>query len=175
MGRAEFNQGSINIAYGRDHITGYFLTITDRRLSADLQASAEVKSIAEKVEKQQKFGGYFDLHTGFSGFGFQVGIETLSYFWKKYDIPEEDIARAKRGENVPAPKVPFKMPPENADKASTRLDATPKTNDPKSLCMACGKSTTQKCSRCGAFWACSPEHAKVVCTKVSYSHIITPI
>jgi hypothetical protein len=27
------------------------------------------------------------------------------YFWEKYDIPGEDIARAKEGENVPEPKM----------------------------------------------------------------------
>ncbi|KAE9404189.1 hypothetical protein BT96DRAFT_917126 [Gymnopus androsaceus JB14] len=161
MGRVVINQGSLNIAYGSDHATGYFLSVSDTRLQHRSGAPAEVNEIAGLVEEKQGYGGYFDLHTGPVGFGFKATLETLVYYWGVYGVPKNDIERARRGLEVPGPATT------DQDYYKSRISQNPPPTQPsgKNLCLACGTPTTRRCTNCGAFWACGPEHAKQAWSK----------
>ena len=99
MGRATIEEGPITIAYGWDHMTGYFLSVTDSRLFFDHEnAKEEVNNIVQKVTGM---AGYFDLHTTPPGIGHLVHLKTLLEFWKRYGVPEAHIHRAQLGQGVP--------------------------------------------------------------------------
>ncbi|KAE9409148.1 hypothetical protein BT96DRAFT_984884 [Gymnopus androsaceus JB14] len=101
MGRTKINQGPISIAYGSDQITGYFICVKDTRLEYSPNVPPGVDKVVELVEQKQGYGGYFDLHTGLQGgFGFQVSLETILYYWEKYGVPKKDIEMARKGGDV---------------------------------------------------------------------------
>jgi hypothetical protein len=99
MVRKEIKQGAIEIAYGSDHMTGYFLSVYDKRLSYKTGISPAALSIIEKVNPDQG-GAYFDLHTADFGFGQKVDKPTLIYFWRAYGIPEQDIEKVNKGQQL---------------------------------------------------------------------------
>jgi hypothetical protein len=99
MGRTELVQGHIKIAYGLDHMSGYFLAVVDERLSYKTDIPKNVLSVIEKVNPDQG-GAFFDLHTGPIGFGHRVDLKTLLYFWKAYDVPAKDIETARKGQEL---------------------------------------------------------------------------
>lgn len=99
MGRHEIKQGPITIAYGKDHVTGYFLSVIDERLSWSSDASKQVNDITEKVNPDGG-GCYFDLHTGSFGFGHKVDVPTILYFWKVYGVKEEHLEMARKGNEL---------------------------------------------------------------------------
>ncbi|EIM82655.1 uncharacterized protein STEHIDRAFT_63561 [Stereum hirsutum FP-91666 SS1] len=96
MGRHQIEQGSITIAYGKDHVTGYFLSVIDERLSWSSDATTQVNEITEKVNADGG-GGYFDLHTGLVGIGHRVDVATILHFWKVYGVKEEHLEMARKG------------------------------------------------------------------------------
>mmetsp|Transcript_5112 Transcript_5112/g.7909 ORF Transcript_5112/g.7909 Transcript_5112/m.7909 type:complete len:175 (-) Transcript_5112:62-586(-) len=94
--RFTIQQGSIRIAYGFDHISEYFLAVTDSRLKWDESASAEVNSVCEAVFESGE-GSLFNIHTGFGGFGRRVSRETMGEFWKRYSVRPEHVEDVLNG------------------------------------------------------------------------------
>ena len=101
--RKEIKEGYINIAYGHDHVIGYFLSAVDTRLQFQPDAPTEANKIASQVDEKQGYGGYFGLHTGMHGFGFRASVDTLIHYWTLYGVPKDDIERARKG--LPISKV----------------------------------------------------------------------
>jgi hypothetical protein len=100
MGRHELDpKNSISVAYGHDHATGYFLSVTDHRLAWSSNASKAINAITEKVNPDGG-GCYFDLHTGPMGFGHKADVQTLAHFWGKYGVPQEHIQMALQGKSL---------------------------------------------------------------------------
>lgn len=90
MGRKEILEGPITIAYGTDHISGYFLSVKDERLYDSGDSTDEVNKVCLNVTKG---GGYFDVHTGIAGFGQHVSRGAMLAFWKRFGVPQTDIER----------------------------------------------------------------------------------
>jgi hypothetical protein len=57
----------IRVAYGFDEVSEIFLSVYDKRLEWQENASEEVNKIAESLGSEDGSGGYFDLHTGLIG------------------------------------------------------------------------------------------------------------
>ncbi|GBE78626.1 hypothetical protein BKA93DRAFT_203494 [Sparassis latifolia] len=96
MGRHVIEQGAIEIAYGTDHATGYFLSVVDARLAWSEDATDAVNAVAEGLCAHGG-GSYFDLHTGPGGFGRKVDVATLMTFWQRYGVPAQHVQLAKLG------------------------------------------------------------------------------
>jgi hypothetical protein len=79
------------VAYGTDPVTGVFLTAYDKRLETKEKATGEVNAITTKIGVQDGGGGYFDLHTGKTGFGFKVSNAAMRVFLARYGVPEDKI------------------------------------------------------------------------------------
>jgi len=90
-------QGAIEIAYGWDPVTGYFLSVIDQRLAWSANGSDAVNDVTEKVNPDGG-GGYFDLHTAAIGFGHKVDRSTLVYFLEKYGVPAVDVGKVRKGQ-----------------------------------------------------------------------------
>ncbi len=91
MTRFEHRTGHINVVYGLDHTTGYFLAIEDGRLTFQEDASDEVNAIVHKIGIKDGGGSYFDLHTGDMGFGMKVSKATIIEFYKRYNVDQAFI------------------------------------------------------------------------------------
>ncbi|KAL1731551.1 hypothetical protein EV714DRAFT_271581 [Schizophyllum commune] len=100
MVRCEMKEGEhITIAYGSDECIGYILSVYDDRLETPgTDTSDEVYDICEAVEPCGT-GCYHGLVTGI-GIGKRVSKATMEYFWKLYGVPESQIQRMRRGEEV---------------------------------------------------------------------------
>ncbi|KZW00706.1 hypothetical protein EXIGLDRAFT_695199 [Exidia glandulosa HHB12029] len=99
MGRSERKDGYQKIAWGSDHVTGYFLSVYDTRLSYEAGITPSVLATIEKVDGTQG-GCYFDLHTGPVGMGHQVDVKTLVVFWRKFGVGEGDYVSARNAEST---------------------------------------------------------------------------
>ncbi|KAK7680585.1 hypothetical protein QCA50_016367 [Cerrena zonata] len=117
MVRIEICEGKITIAYGQDHVTGYFLSISDERLWDSADASDEANAIAFKVTNG---AGYFDLRTAPMGFGHRVELNTLLEYWKRYGVPDLHIQRAQRGEDLEDPVNVGNSNQQDANKGSKK-------------------------------------------------------
>ncbi|KAI9834715.1 MAG: hypothetical protein M1826_000118 [Phylliscum demangeonii] len=71
MVRHEFSQGSIRIAFGLDHITGYFISVYDERLAINKAEGGDFDEIRKGISLSGD-GAYLNAHTGPVGFGKQV-------------------------------------------------------------------------------------------------------
>ncbi|KAG0232834.1 hypothetical protein BGW42_007843 [Actinomortierella wolfii] len=94
MVRHEKTQGLIHIAWGYDDpLQGYFLTITDYRLSWMLGAGEKVNEIANKVSFDGG-GHYLNLNTyPYFGFGYKVSEEVLFTYMRRYGINPHRIGK----------------------------------------------------------------------------------
>ncbi|KAK0236717.1 hypothetical protein EDD85DRAFT_770995 [Armillaria nabsnona] len=99
MTRYTIEQGSIEIAYGADEITGYFLAVVDQRLMWKQKASKAVNGTVEKVDAGGN-GSYFNLHTGAGGFGFRVSKEVIAEFMQRYGVPEDKLKLVRAGKDL---------------------------------------------------------------------------
>jgi hypothetical protein len=99
MGRHDIQQGAIEIAYGWDHATNYFISVVDKGLSWSEDSTSEVNAVVEAVSADGG-GGYLDLHTGPFGFGQKVDIATILSFWEAYGAAAEHVKSAKQGREV---------------------------------------------------------------------------
>ncbi|GAB7342579.1 hypothetical protein MBLNU457_g0755t1 [Dothideomycetes sp. NU457] len=86
--RTEMQQGEIQIAYGRDRATGFFLAVYDARLAWSLHNSAALNAICNGIAESGS-GCYLHAHTGHIGFGPRVSIVTMKELWRKYGVSEE--------------------------------------------------------------------------------------
>ncbi|PBK92476.1 hypothetical protein ARMGADRAFT_1013084 [Armillaria gallica] len=99
MTRYTIKQGDIEIAYGTDHVTGYFLSVVDQRLRWKEGAS---EAVNDTVEKLDALGlGYFNLHTGaLGGFGFLVSKDVIAEFMQRYGVPEDKLKLVRAGKDM---------------------------------------------------------------------------
>ncbi|KAK0463030.1 uncharacterized protein EV420DRAFT_1151037 [Desarmillaria tabescens] len=98
MTRYTIEQGDIEIAYGTDRATGYFLAVVDKRLMWKTSADA-ANEVAKKIDAGGN-GSYLDLHTGESGFGFRVSKEVIAEFMQRYGVPEEKLKLVRAGKGI---------------------------------------------------------------------------
>jgi hypothetical protein len=91
MTRFEIEDTHTTTAYGTDPVTGVFLSVYDKRLAYDPNASKEVNAISEQIGVQDGSGNYFDLHTGKQGFGLRVSNATMRVFLARYGVPQDKI------------------------------------------------------------------------------------
>jgi hypothetical protein len=89
--RFEIEDEHTIVAYGTDPVTGVFLSVSDKRLAVDSNASDEVNLVAQQIGVQDGSGNYFDLHTGKQGFGFQVSNAVMRVLLARYRVPEDKI------------------------------------------------------------------------------------
>ncbi|KAJ7598139.1 hypothetical protein C8J56DRAFT_848140 [Mycena floridula] len=104
MTRFTIIQGAIEVSYGLDDITGYFLSVVDTRLSWDDSATTPVVKKSNEIrEKIAADGGgsYFELQTGRMGLGHQVDREVIAGFMKQYGVPEAHVTLVKAGKELP--------------------------------------------------------------------------
>ncbi|KAF9185269.1 hypothetical protein BGZ51_002744 [Haplosporangium sp. Z 767] len=101
MVRYEKDEGDINIAWGYDEPQcGYFLTVVDRRLEWQAEASKDVNQICEEVSLSGG-GSYFNLNTySIGGFGFRVSEATIFAFMRRYGIDPTEIDDSERRTKV---------------------------------------------------------------------------
>lgn len=99
MGRHELKDGHIGIAYGWDHVTGYFLTVLDNRISYQNNMPDTILKVVEKFDAEQS-GRYVDMHTGPVGYGHRVDVATMMYFWRQYGAKEEHVKLALAGKEL---------------------------------------------------------------------------
>ncbi|KAG0242951.1 hypothetical protein BGW41_003116 [Actinomortierella wolfii] len=94
MVRHEKTQGLVHIAWGYDDtLQGYFLAITDYRLSWMPGVGENVNEIANKVAPDGG-GHYFDLNTyPHSGFGYKVSEEVIFTYMRRYGINPHRIGK----------------------------------------------------------------------------------
>ena len=81
MDRHGIQQGAIEITYGWDHATGYFISVVDKRLFWSEDSTSGINAVVKAVSADGG-GVYLDLHTGQSGCGKKVGIATILSFWE---------------------------------------------------------------------------------------------
>ncbi|KIM78598.1 hypothetical protein PILCRDRAFT_11064 [Piloderma croceum F 1598] len=96
MGRYNIQQGAIEIAYGWDHVTGYFISVVAKRLSWSENSTSEVNAVVEAISADGG-GSYLDLHTGSFGFGQKVNTATILSLWDAYGAAAEHVKSAKQG------------------------------------------------------------------------------
>jgi hypothetical protein len=80
MGRVVIEKGPIEIAYGLDHATGYFISEYD---------------VSGEDERP-----IFDAHTGPGGLGIGVNKSTMMEYWMNYGVRLGHVQAAWRGEEV---------------------------------------------------------------------------
>jgi hypothetical protein len=97
MTRHELVDGHISVTYGCDHVTGFFLSIEDRRLRYESSADKAVNDVTESIGIKDGSGSYFDLHTGPAGFGIKVTNTVYAEFLRRYGVPTEHVEMAKKG------------------------------------------------------------------------------
>ena len=114
----------ISIAYGSDDSTDYFLSVFDKRLKYDSNASDEVNKVTEKIGVCDGGGSYFDLHTGHVGFGHKVSKATMGVFLKRYGVSEKRISDLFSGKTIGSP------------------------------CRVCKNLTTKMCAKCHQVFYC---------------------
>lgn len=66
MVRFEYDDNSINVAYGADVVSGVFLSVSDRRLKSPESDLDEVKAVSNKIDLNDgnRAGVYLSLYTG---------------------------------------------------------------------------------------------------------------
>lgn len=86
------------VHYGKDRVSGFFISITDDRLCGDRTfAGIDTKVLDSDVlgkiagMPDGDSGHYLQAHTGPSGFGHKINVTTMKYLWKQYDASDEDM------------------------------------------------------------------------------------
>lgn len=88
--RQELGQGPIHVAYGQDQITGFFIAVSDDRLTVTSHEAEDWTRFCEKINATGS-GAYLHAHTGREGFGGKVDIKTMFLLWQKYGAQEEHL------------------------------------------------------------------------------------
>ncbi|KAL7572483.1 hypothetical protein ACA910_000311 [Epithemia clementina (nom. ined.)] len=141
MPRFTIEGDPIRMAYGFDKRSGVFLSVYDKRLKYNSDASREVNKVTEAIGVKDGGGSYFDLHTGRHGFGLKVDDKTMATYLQRFGVPPSNIAL-----------LPLKLSGSYWDKIKTHEERdTP-------YCALCHKvSTAKKCSKCQVVSYCSRE------------------
>ncbi|KAL1754299.1 hypothetical protein FB107DRAFT_275863 [Schizophyllum commune] len=98
MVRCEIRQGSTEVAYGFDPVIGYFFSVCDSRIAYRSNSTAEVNTTCEEIDASGS-GAYVSLTTGM-GIGKKVSKDTMAVFWERFDVPQSQIERMRRGEVI---------------------------------------------------------------------------
>ena len=132
MPRFEIKGDPISIAYGvcEQISSGVFISVYDRRLETDSNASDEVNQVAFDVGVHDGGGSYFDLHTGQTGFGKKVSKDTMRVYLLRYGVENKRI-----------------------DELFTWWYGKPIG----STCSVCYKEDTKTCAKCHKMFYCSKE------------------
>lgn len=126
------------MAYGYSELSGVFLSVFDKRLMYDENATKEVNAVSEAIGVKDGGGSYFDLHTGLAGFGFKVDDKTMATFLKRYGVTDEQVR-----------SLPLQLEIE-----ATHVETVRSPGE----CDVCGcDNSTKKCSACRKVNYCSKE------------------
>lgn len=91
MTRTEFYQGAIRIAFGLEHATGYFLSVTDTRLQRYSGDGEAFNRPCGDISAAGK-GIYLQVHTGILGFAStRVDMACMKELWRLYGVSEDRI------------------------------------------------------------------------------------
>jgi hypothetical protein len=96
MPRSELSQGDLLIAFGHDHVSGYFLSVYDLRLRYNEDNSDELNTLGEQTSPDGS-GCYLNVHTGSGGFGSRVSIATMRDLWSRYRVSPEGLQALSEG------------------------------------------------------------------------------
>ncbi|KAF9201720.1 hypothetical protein BGZ49_008073 [Haplosporangium sp. Z 27] len=92
MVRQEKIEGTFHISWGYDAaLFGYFLTVADKRLEWNIEASEEVNLISSKI-CEHGGGCYLELNTyPTGGFGHKVSKDTIFTYMKRYGVNPPEV------------------------------------------------------------------------------------
>lgn len=93
MPRFAIEGDPIRVAFGYDDPVGVFLSVYDKRLGYDPNATSNVNAVTEAIGVHDGGGSYFDLHTGPTGFGIRVDDKTMATYLKRYGVTQEQIEK----------------------------------------------------------------------------------
>lgn len=98
MTRKEYSQGSIQIAFGYDSITGYFISVYDARLQVNKEDGTDFDDIRYAISPDGS-GAYLAAHTGSQGIGKRVSHSAMEKLWESYEVGDEGmrLLAEKRG------------------------------------------------------------------------------
>jgi len=88
MPHFELSQGDLLVAFGHDHISGYFLSVYDLRLQYSADNTDELNTLGEQISPDGS-GCYLSVHTGSRGIGPRVNIATMRDLWTRYRVSPE--------------------------------------------------------------------------------------
>ncbi|KAJ3027659.1 UNVERIFIED_CONTAM: hypothetical protein HDU68_003364 [Siphonaria sp. JEL0065] len=103
MVRHEIEQGPIKIAYGKDMVTGLFLTVHDSRLcfaniddsthlhNTDFAHNNPAEATTDEINYTRLEGIYLQLRTNENGFGKHVSIPIMKTYMERYGVPTKQI------------------------------------------------------------------------------------
>lgn len=81
----------IRVAFGFADGSGVFLSVYDKRLEYDPNATGQVNAVTESIGGLDGGGSYLDLYTGLTGFGQQVDHNTMATFLRRFGVADEQI------------------------------------------------------------------------------------
>lgn len=132
MPRFTIDGDPISVAFGYEDDPGLanvFLSVDDKRLEYDGDASEAVNAVTQKVGVGDGGGSYFNLHTGRFGFGIQVDDKTMEVYLKRFGVPQEQIDALP----LQVPKSSWAL---RASEARSLRTSAPRTG----ICAVCCKS-----------------------------------
>lgn len=137
MPRFTIEDGPISVAFGYEDdpwLAGVFLTVCDKRLEYDGDASKKVNAVSSHVDSSGS-GFYLSLNTNAMEIGLHVDDTTMAVYLKRYGVSQHQIDR-----------LPLQVP---------KLAVAPSSsNSPR--CSLCRKpSARSRCSKCKSVLYCS--------------------
>lgn len=91
MARFELQQRPLKVSYGRDKATGYFLQVMDARLMSQQDASDDVNAVTSSFFSGKGTRIYFDVNTGWIGFGRKVRSDAMVVFFRRFGVSEKSL------------------------------------------------------------------------------------
>lgn len=96
MVRNECSHGNIQVAFGHDKFTGYFISVYDTRLQGDEDDGSDFDDIRYAISADG-CGAYLEAHTGSQRIGRRVIYGTMQKLWRSYEVGEEGMALLAKG------------------------------------------------------------------------------
>jgi hypothetical protein len=125
--------------YGFDEFHGVFLSVFDKRLKYNSEATAEVNRVTESIGVNDGGGSYLDLHTGQTGFGRKVDDLTMATFLKRYGVTDHQVS----------------MLPLSLDSSVSRMSEEVIARGEQ--CNICSEHSKKSCGKCTKIHYCSPD------------------